>query len=88
MEQCEKHQECMERIHNNITEIKISNSEIKGELKGFTSSVNEFISSVRKDMYSKDGIMERVGNSNKQMILQWGLLAAIILGMILTYFRK
>ena len=84
-EQCEKHDECITRIHDSIKAIEIGNA----KAEGFITAINEFTSAIRRDIYSKDGLMERVGNHGNQIILQWGLLAAMILGVFLTVaFKK
>lgn len=86
MPTCEKHDDCLGRIHDSIKNIEVSNA----KQEGFMQSINEFTSSIRKDVYSKEGIMERVGKQGNQLVLQWGLMSAIVIGvmMALLFGRK
>jgi len=81
---CEKHDECLGRIHDSIKNIEVSNA----KQEGFMKSIDEFTASIRRDIYSKDGIMERVGNHGNQLILQWGLMSAIVVGIMLALIFK
>jgi hypothetical protein len=86
--ECDKHQECMERIHTDINAIKETNAKSAGVMEGFTKSVNDFLGSIRKDIYSPGGIVERVGNHSFQLVLQWGILGAVIIAGLIEYFKK
>jgi len=87
-EECNKHQECMERIHTSINAIENSNSRTEGVMEGFTKSVNEFLSAIRKDIYSPGGIVEKVGNHSFQLVLQWGIIGAVIIAVLIGYFKQ
>ena len=87
--ECDKHDGCMERIHDDINEIKRQNAENKGIMAGFTNSINEFVSSIRRDVYAKDGLMTRVGTISNQVALQWGLLGVLVVAVVLQFlFNK
>lgn len=88
MEECSKHSDCMERIHNNINDIKLQNAKQEGLLEGFTKSVNDFLGSIRKDVYSPGGIVEKVGSHANQIALQWGLLAVVVVAVIIEWVVK
>jgi len=88
IETCNKHDECMGRIHDNIKKIEIGNATTQGKIDGFIISVNTFIESIRKDIYEKDGIMQRVGSQGNQIILQWGLMAVIVAAIIIDMLKK
>jgi hypothetical protein len=83
-ETCDKHDECLGRIHEKLNKIEVSNAKVDG----FLTSINEFVKSINKDTYSKDGLMDRVGNHGTQIILQWGLLAAIIVAVIIGFMKR
>ena len=83
-ETCDKHDDCLGRIHDSIKNIEIGIA----ETKGFTISLNSFTESIHRDVYSKGGIMERVGNHGNQLVLQWGLLAAIVIGIFFAVALK
>ena len=87
-EQCEKHQDCMERIHTAINEIKNSNASAGGKMEGFTESVNNFLSAIRKDMYSPGGIVDKVGTHGFQLAIQWGALGVIVVAIVLKLFNS
>lgn len=84
---CNKHDACISRINENINKIEISNAEMKGKIDGFTSTINDFVASLRKDLYAKDGLMDRVGNHGLQLTLQWGLIAALFLSICIGYLQ-
>jgi len=81
-DQCSKHDECIGRINDNVQKIQLNNQEMKGNINSFIKTTSDFLSAIRKDTYSKDGLIDRVGNHNMQLGLQWGLMAAIIIGII------
>ena len=80
--ECDKHTDCMERIHESINLIKQENAKTQGMMEGFTDSVNEFITAIRRDVYSPNGLIEKVGKNTFQVGLQWGALGAILIIII------
>lgn len=82
METCNNHDSCMERINENMKNIEIKYAEMKGEIKGFTSSVNEFLLAIRKDIYSSDGLMIKSGKNANQINLHWGLILIVIVALV------
>jgi len=86
--ECDRHQECMERIHESINSIKETNAKAAGTMEGFTRSVNTFLDSIRQDIYSPGGLVEKSGNHSFQLILQWGILGAVVVAIIIDYFKK
>lgn len=87
-ETCNKHDDCIGRINENMKKIEVGNAETQGKIDGFLKNVEEFMSSIRRDMYNKDGVMDRVGSHGNQLVLQWGLLAAIIIAIVVAYINK
>ena len=85
---CDKHVDCMERIHTAINDIKQTNARSAGVMEGFSKSVSEFLEAIRKDVYAPGGIVEKVGNHSSQLTLQWGMISAIIVAVIISFFRK
>ena len=81
---CDKHDECIGRIHDDIKKIEVSNAKIDG----FITSVNSFVNSLQRDVYSKDGIIPKLMSQGNQISIQWGLIGAIIVAVIITLFRK
>ena len=88
LEQCDRHSDCMERIHKEINEINVQSAESKGLIEGFTTSTNNFIDAIRKDIYSPGGMVERVGSHQNQIGLQWGLMAVLVAAVVLEWIFK
>lgn len=86
--ECDKHSECMERIHNEVNDIKNEVSRSAGIAEGFNKTVKEFLETIRKDIYAPGGMVERVGNHSFQLVLQWCILGAVITGVIIDYFKR
>ena len=90
--ECDKHSDCMERIHENINSIKLTNAITQGEIAAVTKNIKDFLDSVRTDIYSKGGIMERVGKHDNQLNLQWGMIGAVVIAIIVAvigrFFKK
>jgi len=86
--ECDRHQDCMERIHTSINSIKEDSARASGAMEEFTKSVNEFLVSIRKDVYAPNGIIEKVGNHTFQLTLQWALLASVVIAVLIEYFKK
>ena len=84
----DKHEDCMEKIHENIKKIEIGNAETHGKIKIFIEFVSEFVSDLRKDIYAKDGLMERTGRQGMQISLQWGIMGAVLIWMTISFFNK
>jgi len=82
---CDKHDKLMERLFENINEIKITNSEIKT----YISEVKSFKDKLHETMYGngKEGLISKVAGVLRQINLQWSLLI-LILGAIIGYFFK
>jgi len=87
MDKCIEHNNCIGRINDNINEIKVTNAKMQGKIDGFTESITEFVAFIRQDVYAKDGLMDRVGNHSNQLILQWGLLAIVVMAIIAMFLR-
>jgi hypothetical protein len=85
---CSKHDDCIGRINDNINKIQVQGANTDGKIDGFITSVNDFLASIRKDIYARDGLMQRVGMQGNQIILQWGLLAVIVIAILVEYFKK
>ena len=79
---CEKHSDCMERIHEDIGKIQLSNAVTQGSIETFVQSTNSFLSALRKDIYEKDGIMVRTGKQENQLNLQWGLIIMLLVAVV------
>ena len=84
-EVCEKHDKVMERLFEDINEVKITNVEIKtlvGEIKAFKDKLHE-------TMYGngKEGLLTKVSGIIKQINLQWTLLV-LVLGAIIGFSLK
>ena len=86
-EQCDSHDNCMERINENMKKIEVNYAEMKGEIKGFVSSVNDFLNAIRKDIYASDGLMTTMNQNKNQIGLQWGILIIIIVAIIGTAIK-
>jgi len=85
MEICEKHDKMMERLFEDINNVKITNVEIKtlvGEIKSFKDKLHE-------TMYgnSKPGLLTRTSAMITQLNLQWTLLVLMI-GSIIGFALK
>ena len=82
---CNKHDKVMERLFDDISEIKITNTEIKacvGEVKAFKDMLHETIYG-----NGKEGLLSKVAGMVRQINLQWTLLV-LLLGAIIGYFFK
>lgn len=86
--ECDKHSDCMERIHESIHKIELATTESSSEVRGFVTAINEFVVAVRKDLYSKGGVIESVGKHANQLTLQWGMLGALIVAVLVAWFKK
>ena len=84
---CDKHDECMKDIREAIHNQELSQAELKGTVEAFVEVTQDYIKASRKDLYSKEGLMDRVGNHGNQLLLQWGLSALIIGGIIVAFLK-
>ena len=92
-ETCDKHDDCLGRIHTEINIINTNNAELRGDIKSFIRELQEFRNDVRKDIYDpKDGLGSRVNAHGTQLNLQWGIIGASIVGIIIgvttAFLRK
>lgn len=87
-ETCEKHDDCLGRIHDKLNTMDKSSAYLAGELKAFMEGIKEFREEVKKDIYSKGGLMERAGTHARQLYMQWGLLVLILAGIVAVYLKK
>jgi len=81
----------MSDIRDSIHKIELSHAEEKGNIDSFLKESKEFFSSMRHDVYSRDGLMDRIGNAVSQLKLQWTLLILVvgsIVGMGLYLLRQ
>lgn len=82
---CDKHDDCIGRIHDRITNIEKAMERGQGTMEGFTTTVKDFLEEIRKDVYSKGGLIERAGTQGNQVFLQWGLMAAIVVAVVISF---
>ena len=83
---CDKHDKVMDRLFNNINEIKISNAKIEGhieEIKSFKDKLHETIYG-----NGKEGLLSKVAGLLRQLNLQWTLLVLILGGLIGFILKK
>jgi len=85
---CEKHDDCLGRIHSEISDIKVSNASLSGEIKAFMAGIKEFKDKVEVDVYGKEGIIERTGTYGRQVTLQWGILTLLLLAIVGMFLKK
>lgn len=87
MDKCNKHDDCMSSIREDIHSIDNTIAKSTGVIEGFMASANDFIKASRETLYSKGGLVDEVGNHGNQLRLQWGLLSVGILALIGLYFK-
>ncbi len=88
-EVCDRHDDCLGRIHDKVSAIEITSASTNEKIEGFTNTVNSFLAEIRKDIYGKGGLIQETGEHKNQLLLQWGLLAAIFIsGVIAFVFKK
>ncbi len=88
MDKCSKHDECITDIREDIHEQNLTVSKLEGMLEGFMKSTQDYIDASRSDMYSKEGLIDRVGNHANQIALQWGLISLVVVAIIGVFFAK
>ena len=81
-DECPKHNDCMERIHDDIGKIQLSNAVTQGSIETFVQATNSFLNALRKDIYEKDGIMVRTGKSENQLNLQWTVIILLLIAVV------
>jgi len=84
-EKCNKHDEVMNRLFNEITEIQKNNVEIKTKMDlviAFKDSIHEIIFG-----NGKEGIKDKVARLCNQATVQWTLIVLII-GSVVGYFIR
>ena len=88
MSELDELKSCVKSVEESVHKIEVSNAGTDGMIQGFIKSTNDFLGAIRKDVYSKDGLIDRVGNHGNQLKLQWGLLSAFLIVIIITLVRK
>ena len=96
-ETCNKHDDCLGRIHTEINEILVNNAELKGNIDSFLYESKTFREAVRKDLYDpKEGLGAKVNSHATQLGLQWGVITTIvgsiivgvIVGVVISWMKK
>ncbi len=87
-DKCDGHDTCMARFNEGLHNIEMKYAAIEGSIAGFTKSTSDFVTAIRKDIYSKDGIMDRTGNHGMQLLLQWGVLAGLLITIVVTFIKQ
>ena len=82
MDKCEKHDDCMESVRGGIHNNELNTAKLEGCLEGFMKSTQEYVDASRKDMYTKGGIIDSVGNNTNQLKMQWGILVLVLIAII------
>jgi hypothetical protein len=86
-EVCEKHDDCMKDIREDLHSLDKSAAGTEGVVKGFIQATQDYINASREDIYGKGGLMDRVGNYGNQLLLQWGLLVVVLVAVVTKAIR-
>ena len=83
---CDKHDKVMERLFDDINQIKIMNSEIKG----IVVINKDFRESLHQTIYGngREGLLSKVTGILRQITLQWSLLMMVFGALIVYFFKK
>lgn len=89
----EELRECVKAIKESTHKIELSHAITDGMVQGFMKSTDEFLKAIRKDVYSKDGIVDRVGNHEKDIGRLWkllgvgGILSVLLMAIVVILFK-
>ena len=76
---CDKHDDCLGRIHTEINSMNSNNARLTGNIESFITELRAFKQKADKDVYDpKDGLGARVNAHGTQLTLQWGVISTII----------
>ena len=96
-ETCDRHDDCLGRIHTEINAIKEGNASMSGKVESFMQHLDLYMKKTDKDIYDpQNGLGARVNSHATQLGLQWGVITTIIgsiivgviVGVVISWLKK